>query len=62
MTLTLDDRTTPAPMSRCSPACRRRLDASLAGSVELDVPADRPIVRQGEIGTGFYIVVSGRSR
>ena len=26
---------------------------------ELDVPADRPIVRQGEIGTGFYIIVSG---
>jgi CRP-like cAMP-binding protein len=32
----------------------------IAGRVsELDVPADRPIVRQGEIGTGFYIVVSG---
>jgi len=32
----------------------------IAGRVsELEVPADRPIVRQGDIGTGFYIVVSG---
>jgi CRP-like cAMP-binding protein len=29
---------------------------------ELDVPADRLIARQGEIGTGFYIVVSGAVR
>ena len=29
---------------------------------ELDVPAERVIVRQGEIGTGFYVVVSGAVR
>jgi CRP-like cAMP-binding protein len=29
---------------------------------ELDVAADRVIARQGEIGTGFFIVVSGSVR
>ena len=29
---------------------------------ELDVPADRVIARQGEIGTGFFIVASGSVR
>ncbi len=29
---------------------------------EVDVPADRVIARQGEIGTGFFIVVSGSVR
>ena len=29
---------------------------------ELDVPADRVIARQGEIGTGFFIVVTGGVR
>lgn len=29
---------------------------------ELDVPADRVIARQGEIGTGFYVVASGMVR
>jgi len=31
-------------------------------SVEVDFPADRVIVRQGEIGTGFFVVVDGRVR
>jgi CRP-like cAMP-binding protein len=31
-------------------------------SVEVDFPADRVIVRQGEIGTGFFVVVSGAAR
>lgn len=26
---------------------------------ELDVPADRVIARQGEIGTGFFVIASG---
>jgi CRP-like cAMP-binding protein len=30
--------------------------------VEVDVPADRVIARQGEIGTGFFIVASGMVR
>jgi CRP/FNR family cyclic AMP-dependent transcriptional regulator len=29
---------------------------------ELDVPADRVIARQGEIGTGFFLIVSGGVR
>jgi len=29
---------------------------------ELDVPADRVIARQGEIGTGFFIIASGMVR
>jgi CRP-like cAMP-binding protein len=29
---------------------------------EVDLPADRVIARQGEIGTGFFIVVSGAVR
>jgi CRP/FNR family cyclic AMP-dependent transcriptional regulator len=38
------------------------LDMIAARISELDVPADRVIVRQGEIGTGFYVVVSGAVR
>lgn len=34
----------------------------VARLTELDVPADRVIARQGEIGTGFFIVVSGAVR
>jgi len=29
---------------------------------EVDVPADRVIARQGEIGTGFFIIASGTVR
>ena len=29
---------------------------------ELDVPADRVIARQGEIGTGFFVIASGAVR
>ena len=29
---------------------------------ELDVPGDRVIARQGDIGTGFYVVVAGAVR
>jgi CRP/FNR family cyclic AMP-dependent transcriptional regulator len=29
---------------------------------ELEVPADRVIARQGEIGTGFFVIVSGNVR
>lgn len=38
------------------------LGAVAAVAFEVDFPADRVIVRQGEIGTGFFIVVSGRVR
>ena len=33
-----------------------------ARMTELDVPADRVIARQGEIGTGFFVIVSGNVR
>jgi len=29
---------------------------------EIAFPAGRPIVRQGEIGTGFYLITAGRTR
>src|SRR4029079_8149878 len=29
---------------------------------EIELPAERPVVRQGEVGTGFYLVVSGGVR
>jgi CRP-like cAMP-binding protein len=41
------------------PAGLRRVAARMT---QLDVPADRVIVRQGEIGTGFFIVLSGAVR
>jgi CRP/FNR family transcriptional regulator, cyclic AMP receptor protein len=31
-------------------------------AVEVDFPADRVIARQGEIGTGFFVVVDGSVR
>ena len=35
----------------------------IAGRIrELDVPAGRVIARQGEIGTGFYVIASGMVR
>jgi CRP/FNR family transcriptional regulator, cyclic AMP receptor protein len=33
-----------------------------ARMTELEVPADRVIARQGEIGTGFFVIVSGMVR
>ena len=33
-----------------------------AAAIEVEFPADRVIAREGEIGTGFFIVVEGRVR
>jgi CRP-like cAMP-binding protein len=50
---------------------RVNLFASLGGiplsaiadrAVEVEFPAGRPIVRQGEVGTGFFLIVSGGGR
>ena len=41
------------------PAGLRRVAGRMT---QLDVPADRVIVRQGEIGTGFFILLSGAVR
>jgi CRP/FNR family cyclic AMP-dependent transcriptional regulator len=38
------------------------LERIAARVTELDVPAERVIARQGEIGTGFFVVVSGAVR
>jgi CRP/FNR family transcriptional regulator len=38
------------------------MDRIAAAAVEVDFPADHVIVQQGEIGTGFFVVVSGGAR
>ena len=50
-------------------ACRlfRDLDAAGLGAIasaaiEVDFPAERVIARQGEIGTGFFVIVDGSVR
>jgi CRP-like cAMP-binding protein len=63
MTLTRDRRT--ELIGGC--ALFRGLDAGQLASVadsatEVDFPAGRVIARQGEIGTGFFIVVDGEVR
>ena len=63
MTLTADDR---AALIGACPLFRGLvpddLAAVAAAAIEVDFPAERAIARQGEIGTGFFIVVSGRVR
>jgi CRP/FNR family cyclic AMP-dependent transcriptional regulator len=41
---------------------RDDLSAVAAAAIEVDFPAERVIARQGEIGTGFFLVVRGRVR
>ena len=50
-------------------ACRlfRGLDAAglaaiASAAIEVDFPAERVIARQGEIGTGFFVIVDGSVR
>lgn len=38
------------------------LEAVAAASIEVEFPAERVIARQGEIGTGLFIIVRGRVR
>ena len=63
MTLTADDR---AALIGACPLFRGLvpddLAAVAAAAIEVDFPAERVIARLGEIGTGFFIVVSGRVR
>lgn len=63
MTLTQDRRT--ALFGGC-PLFRGLEDTGLAAladaAVEVDFPADRVIARQGEIGTGFFVIVDGSVR
>jgi CRP-like cAMP-binding protein len=63
MTLTRDQITNQLARTRLfagvDQAGRERIADRMT---EVDLPADRVIVRQGEIGTGFFIVVSGAAR
>ena len=38
------------------------LEAIAEHAVEVEFATGRPIVRQGEVGTGFFLIVSGRAR
>lgn len=38
------------------------LDRLADRAIEVEFPADRVIARQGEIGTGFFVIVNGRVR
>lgn len=38
------------------------LEAVAAAAIEVEFPPDRVIARQGEIGTGFFVVVEGGAR
>src|SRR3954447_4351271 len=38
------------------------VDAVAAVAIEVEFPAERVIAREGEIGTGFFIVVDGQVR
>ena len=38
------------------------LTAVAEGAVEVEFPAGRVIARQGEVGTGFFLIVSGGAR
>jgi len=38
------------------------LEAVAAQAEEVEFPAGRQIVRQGEIGTGFFLITAGRTR
>ncbi|MEA2610277.1 MAG: family transcriptional regulator, cyclic receptor protein [Chloroflexota bacterium] len=38
------------------------MDRIAAAAVQIDVPAGHVIARQGEIGTGFFVVIEGAAR
>jgi CRP-like cAMP-binding protein len=63
MTLTLDETTRRLADTRLFAGVDADgLDRVADRMTELDVPADRVIVRQGEIGTGFFVIVNGSVR
>jgi CRP-like cAMP-binding protein len=60
MTLTQDRRTELLSSCRLfSGVARPDLDGIAERAVEVDFPAGHVIARQGEIGTGFFLIVSG---
>jgi CRP-like cAMP-binding protein len=63
LTLTPDRRTELLAACRLFSGVRPEDLAAVAGrAVEVDFPANHVIARQGEIGTGFFLVVSGSVR
>ncbi len=63
MTQTLDDRTRLLMGTRLFADVDADGLARIAARItEIEVPAERVIARQGEIGTGFYVIVAGSAR
>ena len=63
MTQTLDDRTRLLASTRLFAGVDADGLARIAARIrEIDSPAGRVIARQGEIGTGFYVMVAGSAR
>jgi CRP-like cAMP-binding protein len=63
MTLTLDRKSELLSAARLFDGVDADgMDRIAAVAVEVDFPADHVIARQGEIGTGFFIVISGAAR
>ena len=63
MTLTQDRRTELLGACRLFSGVGADDLAAVAGrAVEVEFPADRVIARQGEIGTGFFLIVDGSVR
>ena len=63
MTQTLDDRTRLLASTRMFADVDADGLARIGARItEIEVPAGRVIARQGEIGTGFYVIVAGSAR
>jgi CRP-like cAMP-binding protein len=63
MTLTLDRKSELLSAARLFDGVDADgMDRIAAVAIEVEFPADHVIARQGEIGTGFFIVVSGATR
>ena len=63
MTQTLDDRTRLLAGTRLFASVDADGLARIAARIkEVDIPAERVVARQGEIGTGFYVIVAGSAR
>ena len=63
MTLTQDRRAELLGACRLFQGVEANDLATVAGrAIEIDFPADHVIARQGEIGTGFFVVVEGSVR
>jgi CRP-like cAMP-binding protein len=63
MTLTLDRKSELLSAARLFDGVDTDgMDRIAAVAVEVDFPADHVVARQGEIGTGFFIVISGAAR